>query len=173
MKTVHFPILVHTIYLTDKSWRWLPLLELCRGYKGSAQVTVAHFLGLPPGGVLLADNLKNIPPLKRKSCLLARCSFVLIGCIVKQCPQVDLYGAGILCHQRKTWWRGFIFWKYTNVSWCMLDQRIEFCVDNLTDKTFTPTSAVYYQKINQLNRLRFPFFVVLTLSKANSLERIL
>lgn len=65
-------------------------MELGGGDERSAQVAVAHSLGLPPGGVLLADNLENVPPLERKSRLLARRGFVLVRCVVEQSPQVNL-----------------------------------------------------------------------------------
>lgn len=68
----------------------VPLLELRGGDERSAQVTVTHSLGLPPGGVLLTDNLENVPPLKRKSRLLARRGFILIRCVVEQSSQVNL-----------------------------------------------------------------------------------
>lgn len=68
----------------------VPLLEVGRGDERSAQVAVAHPLGLPPGGVLLAYDLENVPPLERKPRLLARCGFVLVRCVVEQSPEVNL-----------------------------------------------------------------------------------
>lgn len=68
----------------------VPFLELGRGDERSAQVTVTHPLGLPPGGVFLAYNLENVPPFKRKSRLLARRGFVLVRCVVEQSPKVYL-----------------------------------------------------------------------------------
>lgn len=68
----------------------LPLLKLCRGDEGSAKVAVTNFLGLPPGGILLADDLKNVSSLKRKSSLLTRCCFVLKWRVVKHSPKIDL-----------------------------------------------------------------------------------
>lgn len=68
----------------------LPLLKLRRGDEASTQVTVAHPLGLPPGGVLLANYLKNVPLPKRKPSLLAWSSLVFIRRIIKQSPEEDL-----------------------------------------------------------------------------------
>lgn len=79
-----------TIYLTVE-FNILPILELCGRDEGSTQVTVTHPLGLPPGGILLAHHLKNVPPFKRKSCLLARRGLVLKGCVVKQSSKIDLF----------------------------------------------------------------------------------
>lgn len=68
----------------------LPFLELGGGDERSAQVAVTHSLGLPPGGVLLAYNLENVPPFERKARLLARRGFVLIRCVIEQSSQVNL-----------------------------------------------------------------------------------
>lgn len=70
-------------------------MELGRGDERSAQVTVTHPLGLPPGGVLLAYHLENVPSFKRKTRLLARRGLVLIRCVVEQSPKVNLWRAQI------------------------------------------------------------------------------
>lgn len=62
----------------------LPLLELLRRDEASSKVGVPHSLGLPPGGVVLAHHLQDLPPLEGQACLLAGDGTVLPRVIVEE-----------------------------------------------------------------------------------------
>lgn len=72
----------------------LPLLELLGGDEASSKVRVSHSLGLPPGGVVLAHHLQDLPPLEGQACLLAGDGTVLPRVIVEEGTHEHLYGKG-------------------------------------------------------------------------------
>lgn len=128
----------------------LPFLELGGGDERSPQVTVAHSLGLPPGGILLAYNLENVPPPKRKARLLARRGFVLIRCVVEQSSQVNLKKKQQKTHvmfagrdfsgQKKKKTRLIGFRSHLDIkcktmwlqfSSCAVSERSKFCVEGM------------------------------------------
>lgn len=72
----------------------LPLLELLGGDEASSKVGVSHSLGLPPGGVILAHHLQDLPPLEGQACLLAGDGTVLSRVIVEEGTHEYLDGKG-------------------------------------------------------------------------------
>jgi hypothetical protein len=72
----------------------LPLLELLRWDEASSKVGVAYSLGLPPGGVILAHHLQDLPPLEGQASLLAGDGTVLPRVIVEEGTHEYLDGKG-------------------------------------------------------------------------------
>lgn len=72
----------------------LPLLELLGGNEASSKVGVSHSLGLPPGGVILAHHLQDLPLLEGQACLLAGDGTVLPRVIVEEGTHEHLHGKG-------------------------------------------------------------------------------
>lgn len=82
----------------------LPLLELLGRDEASSKVSVSHSLGLPPGGVILAHHLQDLPPLEGQACLLAGDGTVLPRVIVEEGTHEHLYGKG--CSEEALLYKG-------------------------------------------------------------------
>ena len=67
-----------------------PLLELFGGDESGPQVAVSHTLGLPPRGVVLGDDLKDVSPLEGKSCFLTGRRLVFQRDVVEQGSHIYL-----------------------------------------------------------------------------------
>ncbi|TNN72437.1 hypothetical protein EYF80_017363 [Liparis tanakae] len=69
----------------NSSWgRLLPLLELLGRDQAGSGIGLFLVFGLPPGGIVLAHDLKDGTPLEGQSGLLAWDGFVLLGFVVKE-----------------------------------------------------------------------------------------
>lgn len=67
-----------------------PLLELFGWDESGPQVAVSHAFGLPPRGVVLGHDLKDVSPFEGKSRFLAGRGLVLQRDVVKQGSHIHL-----------------------------------------------------------------------------------